>query len=80
MKKFHWDGKGRFMDLAKLTQVLEDAKVAQESMSEYRERLADEIVATKDIYYALTKHSCETETWLRILGIHVRSLNEFISR
>ena len=36
------------MDLAKLTQVLEDAKVAQESMSEYRERLADEIVATKD--------------------------------
>ena len=68
------------MDLAKLTQVLEEAKMAQESMSDYRERLADEIVATKDVYFAITKHACEIETWLRILGIHVRSLTEFVAR
>lgn len=80
VKKFYWDGKGRFMDVTKLNQTLQEAKAAQQSMSDYRERLADEITATKDVYYAITKHSSETETWLRILGIHVKSLNEFVAR
>jgi hypothetical protein len=43
-------------------------------------RLSDEISATKDVYYAIVKHCAETEVWLRILGIHVRCLNEFVSR
>jgi hypothetical protein len=36
--KFRWDGKGRFMDLPKLTSTLEEARAAEESMSGYRER------------------------------------------
>ena len=36
--KFHWDGKGRFMDVVKLTACLDEAREAQESMANYRER------------------------------------------
>jgi hypothetical protein len=36
--KFHWDGKGRFMDVVKLTACLDEAREAQESMASYRER------------------------------------------
>ena len=36
--KFHWDGKGRFMDVVKLTACLDEVKAAEESMSNYRER------------------------------------------
>lgn len=68
------------MDVAKLKSTLAEANEAQESMSDYRERLADEIIATKDVYYAIVKHCSETETWLRILGTHVRCLNEFVAR
>lgn len=80
VKKFIWDGKGRFFDTTKLASVLEEAKAAHKSMADYRERLVDEIAATKDVYFAITMHCCETETWLRLLGLHVRSLNDFISR
>ena len=80
VKKFTWDGKGRFLDVAKLTVILEEAKAALVSMADYRERIVDEIAATKDVYFAITKHCSETETWLRLLGLHVRSLNDFVSR
>ena len=64
----------------KLHQLLVEAREAKESISDYRERLVDEINASKDVYYAITKHCCETEVWLRVLGTHVRSLTEFIAR
>ena len=80
VKIFIWDGKGRFFDKEKLTSILEEAKAAHTSISDYRERIIDEIAATKDVYFAITMHCCEIETWLRLLGLHVRSLNDFISR
>lgn len=64
----------------KLTALLEEGRAAKQSMADYRERIVDEIAATKDVYFAITKHCTETETWLRLLGTHVRCLNEFISR
>jgi hypothetical protein len=42
--------------------------------------LNDEIQNYKEVYFAISKSCSETETWLRILGIHVRSLTDFVSR
>ena len=80
MIKFTWDGKGRFLDNVKLKAAVIDVKKALQSMTDYRERLSDEIKATKDIYFAILKHCTEIETWLRLLGIHVRCLKTFIHR
>lgn len=80
MIKFSWDGKGRFLDAVKLKATVAEVKNALQSMIDYKEKLNDEIKATKDVYFAILKHCTETETWLRLLGIHVRSLKSFIHR
>lgn len=80
VKKFTWDGAGRFLDIAKLKIVLKRAEEAHQSALDYRVRLVDTIAATKDIYFAISKHCCETETRLRIHGGHVRNFKQFISR
>ena len=80
VKKFTWDGAGRFLDIAKLKIVLKRAEEAHQSAVDYRARLVDTIAATKDVYFAISKHCCETETRLRIHGGHVRNFKQFISR
>ena len=80
VKKFNWDGAGRFLDITKLKVVLKRAEEAHQSAVNYRTRLQDTIAATKDVYFAISKHCCETETRLRIHGGHVRNLKQFMLR
>ena len=80
VKKFTWDGAGRFLDVTKLKIVLKRAEEAHQSAVDYSARLQDTINATKDIYFTISQHCCETETRLRIHGGHVRNLKQFISR
>jgi hypothetical protein len=80
-QSFYWDiVKGRFMDMGKLVAQVEDARDALQSVMRYKTRLIDEIAGTKDVYFAITKHCYETETWIRILSTHVKCLTDFVAR
>ena len=63
-----------------LEQVVELYKVFQKARIDvvnYREELADDIIAKKDIYYAMVKHCYESEAWIRVYNGHIKSLNNF---
>lgn len=77
---FTWDPlKGRFMDPIRLNKEYKDCQDACREMVVLKERLTDEIVALKDIYFSIVKHQVETEGWIRILSNHCKNIRDFIA-
>ncbi len=75
---FSWDGKGRFMDAAKLTATFRELEYVENQATNMLEKLGDEIVAIQDVYSAILKSRFETEAYIRIYTSHVRYLKEFV--
>eukprot|EP01035_Chromulina_nebulosa_P017534 gene17534-23096_t len=79
--KYTWDPlRGRFMDVQKLVREIKDCQVATTNISLLKERLIDEINATKEIYYSMIKSCVEAEAWIRILNTQLKHLKEFIEK
>mmetsp|Transcript_6253 Transcript_6253/g.5586 ORF Transcript_6253/g.5586 Transcript_6253/m.5586 type:complete len:600 (+) Transcript_6253:141-1940(+) len=79
--KYTWDPiRGRFMDVQKLVREIKDCQTATTNISLLKERLIDEINATKEIYYSMVKSCVEAEAWIRILNTQLKQLKEFIEK
>lgn len=74
---FTWDGKGRFMDTAKLTATFRELEYCENQVSLYLDRLEDEINALKGVYKTILKHRVEADAYLRVYANHIRALNDF---
>lgn len=77
---FQWDGKGRFMDLAKLNSLFRELETAENQASLMLDTLGDSIDALRNIYRTLLKHRFETEGYIRVYQNHIRNLKDFLSR
>ena len=77
---FAWDGKGRFMDGAKLMATFRELEYVENLATNMLDKLGDEINAILDIYKAILKHRFETEAYIRIYTGHVRCLKDFVDR
>jgi hypothetical protein len=74
---FTWDGKGRFMDTAKLTATFRELEYCENQVSLYLDRLEDEINALKGVYKTILKHRVEADAYLRVYANHIKCLNDF---
>lgn len=74
---FTWDGKGRFMDTAKLTATYRELEYCENQVSLYLDRLEDEINALKGVYKTILKHRMESNAYLRVYANHIKSLSAF---
>lgn len=72
-----WDGKGRFMDVTKLTATYRELEYADNQASMMLDKLGDEIQALLEVYKTLLKHRFETEAFMRNYSYHIRCLKEF---
>lgn len=77
---FQWDGKGRFMDAAKLTTIFRELEYADNQAKIMLDRLGDEIIALQGVYKAILKHRFETECYIRTYSYHIRCLKEFTEK
>ncbi len=77
---FQWDGKGRFMDAAKLTTIYRELEYADNQAKVMLDRLGDEIIALQGVYKAILKHRFETECYIRSYSAHIRCLKDFSDR
>ncbi len=75
---FAWDGKGRFMDAAKLTATFRELEYVENQATNMLDRLGDEIGAIRDMYGTILKSRFETEAYIRIYGQHCKCLKEFV--
>jgi hypothetical protein len=62
-----------------VSELYDSFKKAQLQMPSYRESISDDIVAKKDIYFAMVKHCYETEAWIRVYNGHIKSLQAFVA-
>lgn len=78
---YSWDGiRGRFMDVKKLAAELEVCRDAYDKSHALKEQMADEINATKDVYFSIVKHCHQTTVWQGIYTRHIKSLQEFTEK
>jgi hypothetical protein len=77
---FNWDGKGRFMDAAKLTTIFRELEYSDNQAKLMLDRLGDEINALQGVYKAILKHRFETECYIRSYTSHIRCLKEFTEK
>lgn len=75
---FYWDGKGRFMDVAKLTATYREVEFAENQASLYLDRLEDENNELRGIFKTILKHEFETEAYIRNYAQQVRHIEGFI--
>lgn len=77
---FQWDGKGRFMDIVKLTTTFRELEYAENQASIMLDGLPDQIEALKGVYKAILKHRFETEVYTRMYTFQLRNLKEFVAK
>lgn len=77
---FQWDGKGRFMDIAKLNTTFRELEYAENQANIMLDGLPDQIEALKGVYKAILKHRFETEVYTRMYTGQLRNLKDFVTR
>eukprot|EP01033_Poteriospumella_lacustris_P001082 gene1082-787_t len=77
---FAWDGKGRFLDLAKLNTTFRELETADNQLAMMIDTLPDQMDAQKMIYKTLLKHRYETEGYVRTYQRHIQALKDFSAR
>jgi hypothetical protein len=77
---FAWDGKGRFLDLAKLNTTFRELETADNQLAMMVDTLPDQMDAQKMIYKTLLKHRYETEGYVRTYQRHIQALKDFSAR
>ncbi len=75
---FYWDGKGRFLDAAKLATIYRELEYVENQASLLLDRLGDENNALLGIYSTILKHDFATEAYIRIYQQQIRHITEFI--
>jgi uncharacterized protein YukE len=75
---FQWDGKGRFLDAAKLTTVFRELEYADNQAQIMLDKLGDEVDALKGVYKTILKSRFETECFNRSYASHIRAVKQFV--
>lgn len=61
-------------DIKELTDALEELESLRETLDRLKETIKEEIIATKETYFAIHSHCYETETVIGLLRSHVSNL------
>lgn len=72
-----WDGKGRFMDLNRLTALLNEMKAAKGRVEVAFHNLRDETEASRNVFFSIIKLRYENEAWVRIYSRQINGLKIF---
>lgn len=74
-----WDASTKLFktSLEDVTAYYQDFVKAQKDVVTYKESVSDDIVAKKDIYFAMVKHCYETEAWIRVYNSHIKALSSY---
>ena len=77
-----WDTSVRMFTntLEEVTGIYQTFLKAKADIVTYRESISDDIIAKKDIYFAMVKHCYETEAWIRVLNGHIKALTNFAAK
>jgi hypothetical protein len=77
---FDYEGRCRTNDVNQLAAALKEVEDVKEQLDKFKETVKDEIIATKETYFAIHSHCYETETWIGTLRSHVSNLRLFDTR
>jgi hypothetical protein len=74
---FYWDGKGRFLDVAKLTTTFRELEYVENQVALYLDRLVDENAELLNVFKTMLKSIFETEAYIRMYNYQVRHITDF---
>eukprot|EP00599_Poterioochromonas_sp_BG-1_P004842 CAMPEP_0173141554 /NCGR_PEP_ID=MMETSP1105-20130129/5567_1 /TAXON_ID=2985 /ORGANISM="Ochromonas sp., Strain BG-1" /LENGTH=371 /DNA_ID=CAMNT_0014054787 /DNA_START=938 /DNA_END=2053 /DNA_ORIENTATION=+ len=75
---FTWDGKGRFLDVAKLTSTFRELEYVENQVSLVLDRIQDENNELRGIFKTILKADFEMEAFIRIYTQQIRHISDFI--